>query len=139
LIPVFYSIAMAVDAVCALWFGRWFDRRGLSVLAVSTAISALFAPFAFGSTFGAALTGAVLWGVGLGAQESVMRAAIATMAPHDLRGTAYGLFNMVFGVFWFLGSSLLGWLYDFSVEALVIASMTSQALAIPLFLIAERR
>jgi MFS family permease len=138
-IPIFYSIAMAVDAVCALGFGRWFDRRGISVLAVSTAISALFAPFAFGSTFGAALAGAVLWGVGLGAQESVMRAAIATMAPPSLRGTAYGLFNMVFGVFWFLGSSLLGWLYDHSVLALVITSMTSQAMAIPLFLIAERR
>lgn len=138
-IPIFYSIAMAVDAVCALGFGRWFDRRGISVLAVSTAISALFAPFAFGSTFGAALAGAVLWGVGLGAQESVMRAAIATMAPPSLRGTAYGLFNMVFGVFWFLGSSLLGWLYDHSVLALVITSMTSQAMAIPLFLIAECR
>jgi predicted MFS family arabinose efflux permease len=68
-----------------------------------------------------------------------MRAAIATMAPPSLRGTAYGLFNMVFGVFWFLGSSLLGWLYDHSVLALVITSMTSQAMAIPLFLIAERR
>ncbi|MFZ1864773.1 MAG: MFS transporter [Polyangiales bacterium] len=138
-IPIFYSIAMAVDAVSALWFGRWFDRRGIAVLAVSTALSALFAPLAFGNAFGSALAGAVLWGLGLGAQESVMRAAIAGMAPHSLRGTAYGLFNMVFGVFWFLGSSLLGWLYDISILALVITSVASQVLAIPLFLVAERK
>ena len=68
-----------------------------------------------------------------------MRAAIAGMAPHSLRGTAYGLFNMVFGVFWFLGSSLLGWLYDISILALVITSVASQVLAIPLFLVAERK
>jgi MFS-type transporter involved in bile tolerance (Atg22 family) len=137
-IPVFYSFAMAVDAVSALCFGRWFDRRGIAVLAASTGLSAFFAPLAFGNAFGAGLAGALLWGVGLGAQESVMRAAIAGMAPHGLRGTAYGLFNMVFGVFWFLGSSLLGWLYDVSVPALVITSVASQALAIPVFLIAER-
>lgn len=137
-IPIFYSVAMAADALSALCFGRWFDRKGLGVLAVSTAISALFAPFAFGNSFGLALAGAVLWGVGLGAQESVMRAAIATMAPHGLRGTAYGLFNSIFGVFWFLGSSLLGWLYDVSVLALVITSVAAQGLAIPLFVIAGR-
>lgn len=136
-IPIFYSLAMAIDAVSALLFGRWFDRRGIAVLAASTGLSALFAPLAFGNAFGAALAGALLWGIGLGAQESVMRAAIAGMAPHDLRGTAYGLFNMIFGVFWFLGSSLLGWLYDMSVTALVIASVTFQLLAIPIFLIAQ--
>ncbi len=137
-VPIFYSVAMAADALSALWFGRLFDRRGLAVLAASTAISALFAPFAFADSFGLALAGAVLWGIGLGAQESVMRAAIATMAPHSLRGTAYGLFNMIFGVFWFLGSSLLGWLYDVSVAALVITSVVAQTLAIPLFVIAGR-
>jgi MFS family permease len=138
-IPILYSVAMAVDAVSALLFGRWFDRRGIAVLAVSTGVSAFFAPLAFGHLFGSALAGVVLWGAGLGAQESIMRAAVAGMAPHDLRGTAYGLFNMIFGVFWFLGSALLGWLYDISVAALVIASVTAQLMAIPLFLLAKRR
>lgn len=137
-IPIFYSIAMAVDALAALIFGRWFDRRGIAVLAVSTCVSAFFAPLAFGNLFGTALAGAALWGVGLGAQESIMRAAVGQMAPHNLRGTAYGLFNMIFGLFWFFGSSLLGWLYDISIFALIVVSVITQLAAIPLFLIAQR-
>ena len=62
-----------------------------------------------------ALVGMALWGVGMGAQESIMRAAIAEMVPMDKRSTAYGIFNAGFGLFWFLGSALMGILYDVSV------------------------
>jgi hypothetical protein len=48
------------------------------------------------------------WGVGMGAQESVMRAAIAQIAPPERRGTAYGIFNALYGAAWFAGSVLLG-------------------------------
>ncbi len=137
-IPVFYAIAMAVDGLAALVFGRWFDRRGLWVLVVSTAISAFFAPFAFGQQFGLALTGAIIWGIGMGAQETIMRAAIAQMTPQERRGTAYGVFNTVFGISWFAGSATLGWLYDVSLPALITFSMTAQLSAIPLFLAAKR-
>ena len=43
------------------------------------------------------VSGTMLWGVGMGAQESVVRAAIAAMIPADRRGTAYGMFNAVYG------------------------------------------
>ena len=46
-IPVFYAVAMGVDALAALVFGRLFDRFGLSVLVASTLLSAAFAPLAF--------------------------------------------------------------------------------------------
>ena len=51
------------------------------------------------------LAGMILWGVGMGAQESIMRAAVAGMVPVSKRGTAYGLFNTGYGIFWFLGSA----------------------------------
>jgi hypothetical protein len=47
----------------------------------------------------------------MGAQASVMRAAIAPLAPASQRGTAYGIFNAAYGLAWFAGSSLLGALY----------------------------
>jgi hypothetical protein len=61
------------------------------------------------------------------------------MVPRDRRATGYGLFNAGFGLFWFLGSALMGLLYEFSLGALVAFSVTAQLLAIPFFLAVERR
>lgn len=46
-VPVVYSIAMGVDALAALIFGRLFDRAGISILIVAVLLSTLFAPFVF--------------------------------------------------------------------------------------------
>ncbi|HET7307410.1 MAG TPA: MFS transporter [Gammaproteobacteria bacterium] len=133
-IPVFFSVAMVVDGAAALLFGRLFDRLGLPLLAAITAVAWLFAPLVFFGGFYAALAGMVLWGIGMGAQESIMRAAVAEMAPPQRRGSAYGLFNAGFGIAWFCGSFLMGFLYDQSIIALVAFSALTQLAAVPLFL-----
>jgi MFS family permease len=137
-VPVLYAIAMGVDALAALVFGRLFDRRGLSVLVVAVLLSALFAPLVFLGGLAAALVGMALWGVGTGAQESIMRAAVAEMVPPDRRGAAYGIFNTGYGIFWFLGSVVMGLLYDVSIPLLVVFSMVAQLAAIPLLLWVKR-
>lgn len=137
-IALFYAIAMAVDGVASLALGALFDRVGLAALVGATAVSSLFAPLAFTGGFAAAMAGAVLWGIGMGAQESIMRAAVAEMTPAARRGTAFGLFNMLFGVAWFGGSALMGWLYDVSIPALIVFSVALQLAAIPLFIAAQR-
>lgn len=133
LIPVFYSLAMAVDAVAALVFGRMFDRAGVSALIIPVLISSFFAPLVFLGNFYTALAGMVLWGIGLGAQESVMRAAVSTMVLPEKRGRAYGVFNAGFGLAWFLGSALMGVLYDVSKTSLIVFSVVIQLASIPLF------
>jgi len=133
-IPVLYAVANAVDAPAALLFGRLFDRVGIPVLILSSLLSAFFAPFAFLGNFHLALVGVILWGIGMGAQESVMRAALAEMVPADKRGSAYGVFNTGYGIFWFLGSALMGWLYDISIPTLVVFSIVMQLASIPLLL-----
>lgn len=133
-IPIAYAIAMAVDALAALVFGRLFDRMGLAILILSACLSALFAPLVFLGGFSAALAGMALWGVGMGAQESIMRAAIAEMVPMHRRGAAYGVFNAGYGVFWFCGSALMGILYDVSVPWLIVFSVATQLGSIPLLL-----
>jgi MFS family permease len=137
-IPLFYAIAMAVDAVAALLLGRLFDRLGLLVIVVTAVLSACFAPLVFLGGFKLALAGMVLWGIGMGSLESIIKAGLAEMVPRDRRATGYGLFNAGFGLFWFLGSALMGFLYEFSLGALVGFSVTSQLLAIPFFLAVER-
>lgn len=132
-VPLLYGIAMGVDALAALWFGRWFDRVGIPILMVAALLSALFAPLVFLGGFGLAVLGMVIWGIGMGAQESILRAAVAGFVPPERRGSAYGMFNTGFGVFWFLGSALMGVLYDRSLPALITFSVVMQLLAVPLF------
>jgi MFS-type transporter involved in bile tolerance (Atg22 family) len=81
----------------------------------------------------------VLWGIGMGAQESIMKAAVAGIVSPDRRGSAFGIFNTGYGVAWFLGSALMGMLYDVSVSALVIFSIVIQLAAIPVLLWVSRR
>ncbi len=138
-IPVLYATAMGVDALAALIFGRLFDRFGLPVLIAATLISAPFAPLVFQASVPGAIVGMALWGVGMGAQESILRASIATMVPPGRRGTAYGLFNAGYGLAWFLGSATMGYLYDRSLVALVAFSVVAQLAAIPLLVVIEVR
>jgi MFS family permease len=132
-IPLLYAVAMGVDALAALAFGRWFDRIGIRILMVVSLISALFAPLVFLGGFTLALLGMALWGIGMGAQESILRAAIAGMVSRDRRGSAYGIFNTGYGLFWFLGSALMGVLYDVSLPTLIAFSVVAQLASIPLF------
>lgn len=138
-IPVLFAVAMATDALAALVLGRVFDRIGMWAVFMATALSLFAAPLAFLGGPAAAVAAMVLWGIGMGAQESVMRAAIAPLAPADRRGTVYGIFHTIYGVAWFAGSALLGFLYDQAVLALVLASMLLQVPALPILWWVTRR
>ncbi len=128
-IPIFYAIAMAVDAVAALVFGKIYDRKGINVLLLSVLISCAFAPLVFYGNFYLALFGMILWGIGMGAQESILKAEIANMVSTEKRGRAFGTFNAIYGLSWFAGSALMGIFYDFSIKILVIFSVTAQIVA----------
>lgn len=129
-IPIFYSLSMAAGGLGSLVVGRLFDRVGLIVLLPVTLIGAVYAPLAFLGGFALALVGALLWGVGLGAHESVMQAAVAHMVSADRLGSVYGLFGAVFGIAWFIGSAALGAVCDRSVLWAVVLAVVAQLLAI---------
>lgn len=133
-LPLLYALAMLTDAASAFVFGWMFDRHARLSLVVSTLVAAPFALFAFlGGSVASAVLGVVLWGIGMGAQESILKAAVATMVPKCSRATGYGIFECCFGAAWFLGSWLLGVLYDRSLLAMVLVSVAAQLLAATMF------
>ena len=133
-LPLLYALAMLTDAASAFVFGWMYDRHARLSLVLSTLVAAPFAVFAFlGGGVGSAVFGVVLWGIGMGAQESILKAAVATMVPKRSRATGYGIFECCFGTAWFLGSWLLGVLYDQSLTAMVIVSVVVQLLAAIMF------
>jgi predicted MFS family arabinose efflux permease len=138
-IPVFYSIAVGVSAITAPLFGHYYDRKGFVILIFASMLSCFFAPLVFFGSAKLALLGVTLWSVGVGAHESLMRAIVANMVPANKRGSAYGVFNAGFGVFWFLGSFLMGILYDISIDYLVIFSVAIQLIALPILVIVMRQ
>ncbi|MFN3407128.1 MAG: MFS transporter, partial [Caldimicrobium sp.] len=80
------------------------------------------------------LIGIALWGVGLGALESILRAVIAVILPIEKRGSGFGIFSALFGIFWFIGSFILGLLYEYSLYSLVLFSLSLQALSLLLLI-----
>ena len=137
-IPIFYAVAMGVSGLGSLLFGRLFDRFGITVLIPLTVISALFAPLVFFGNTTSALVGMALWGLGIGVHESIIPAAVGLIVPANRRASAYGLFTAGYGVFWFLGSVVIGLLYNVSLPALVAFSLVAQLAALPLFFVVRR-
>lgn len=138
-IPLLYACAMGIDALAALGFGRWYDKKGVLALITAIAVSSTFALFAFSFIPALIIGGILLWGVGMGAQESIIRAVVADIIPVHKRGTGFGLFNAGFGIAWFIGSILMGILYDFSLPALIVFSIFCEVGSLPLLVQVHKR
>ncbi len=133
-LPLLYAGAMLADAFAALFFGWWFDKWGMRVLMVSTAISALFAVFVFSfNALYAVIIGIIMWGIGMGAQETILKSVVSVIVPKESKASGFGVFQTAFGIFWFLGSWLMGALYDIAPNWLVVFSVAVQLAAIPIF------
>ena len=137
-VPIFYAVAMGTSGLGSLVFGRLFDRVGIGLLIPLTVVSALFVPLVFLGGFWGALIGCGLWGLGMGVHDSVVPAAVAVMVPPQRRASAYGIFAAGYGISWFLGSVVIGVLYDINLPALIAFSMTAELAAIPVFVAVRR-
>ncbi|MGP0058725.1 MAG: MFS transporter [Beijerinckiaceae bacterium] len=136
-IPAFYALAMLSAALSALIFGRLFDRIGLWANMIAALLASLFALFAFYGGFAGGLVAMVLWGIGMGTQDSILRAFVAEIVAPERRGGAYGVFGAVYGLAWFAGSALMGVLYEPALWALVATSMLCQWAAALVFLLLQ--
>ena len=132
-IPLLYALAMGVNGLTALIFGRLFDKYGIVVLAWGILISMLSLPLGFLGGAVAITVGVCCWALGLGVQDASLRSGIAQLVSMNKRGTAFGTFNAVYGIMWFIGSATMGLLYDHWIGALVIFGLAAQVTAAGMF------
>jgi len=141
-IALLYAVAMAIDAVFGLAAGKMYDRlktssknnnSGLFVLLAIPILAAFIPLFVFSSTLMLIISGVVLFGLVIGVQETILKAAVADMTPIKKRSTAYGIFNVSFGLAFFIGSTLAGFLYDYSITILAFSFALIELMAIPVF------
>jgi MFS family permease len=137
-IPLLYSLAMGVNGLTAVIFGRLYDRYGLVVLPFGIVLSMLALPLGFLGGVPGAIAAVICWATGLGVQDATLRSGIARAVSMNKRGTAFGIFNGVYGVMWFLGSAVMGLLYGYSIVALVAFGVAAQLAAAIMFAAVRR-
>ncbi|MEO8370869.1 MAG: MFS transporter, partial [Candidatus Solibacter sp.] len=133
MIPLLFSGAMGLNGLTALILGRLFDRHGILVLSLGALVSLLALPLGFLGGTAAAIASIGCWATGMGAQDACLRSGIAQVVSMNKRGSAFGAFNGVYGIMWFVGSVAMGWLYDHSLGALVAFGMAAQLASAAMF------
>lgn len=112
-VPVVLIVMNVVYAASAWPFGHWSDRadrRRLLALGIAFLIAADVLLAVASSTVWV-LAGTVFWGLHMGATQGLLTTLVADAAPADLRGTAFGLFNLLTGLALLTASVLAGALW----------------------------
>ncbi len=135
-LPLLYSVAMLSDAFAALIFGYAYDKIKIWTLVITTALSFSFPLFIFtNNNLVLIVIGVVLWGIGMGAEESILKSAVATIVSKENRSFGYGIFEGFFGLFWFLGSALFGYIYGINLTVFIYLSVGIQLVSIIFFIL----
>jgi MFS family permease len=147
-IPLLYALAMGVDAIIGLIIGKWYDRlkskhnndhAGLLLLIALPLMTAPIPLFSLSPGLPLIITGVILWGIVMGTHETIMKAGIADITSIRKRGTGYGIFNMLYGIAIFIGSAAAGFLYDYSINLLIMLMIIVEIAALPVFFILRKQ
>ncbi|HEY4369836.1 MAG TPA: MFS transporter [Steroidobacteraceae bacterium] len=133
-IPLVMVAMNVVYALSAYPFGKLSDRMshgkllalGLVVLIAADAV------LAYDNHWSVVLCGVMLWGLHMGMTQGLLAAMVAAVAPADLRGTAFGFFNLMGGAALLAASVVAGLLWDrFGASATFLAGGAFCVLALP--------
>ncbi|MBA2862206.1 MFS transporter [Methanococcus maripaludis] len=147
-IPFFYAVAMMVDAIFGLLVGKMYDsfkskhdneKAGLLILGIVPLLTAVLIPLVFSYNFALIFVGMLLWGIVMGSHETVMKASIADITCINKRGTAYGIFSVIYGLTLFIGAIFAGYLYDISIFWMILVLVGIELLGIPVYFMMKKQ
>jgi MFS family permease len=113
-VPLVMVAMNVVYSLAAYPFGRLSDRVShakLLALGLAVLIGADLV-LASGNHWTVVLAGVLLWGLHLGITQGLLATMVADTAPEDLRGTAFGVFNLVSGIAMLAASAIAGLAWD---------------------------
>ena len=104
-----------VYAACAYPVGKLADRMSSRTLLAAglAALVAADAVLALAPSIGILAAGVALWGLHMGLTQGLLGAMVAHAAPAELRGTAFGVFNLAIGLAMLLASAIAGALWHY--------------------------
>jgi MFS family permease len=114
LLPAVLIVMNVVYAVTALPAGSLSDRMDRRIVLAASLIALIFADLilAFWGSIAGVLTGVALWGLHMGLSQGLLAALIADTSPEALRGTAFGVFNLLSGAAMLVASLIAGFLWE---------------------------
>ena len=114
LVPLVMVAMNLVYALAAYPFGKLSDRMNHRKLLAVGLVALIVADMVLAASnhWGVVLIGVALWGVHMGITQGLFATMVADTAPADLRGTAYGFFNLVCGMALLVASVVAGLLWD---------------------------
>jgi MFS family permease len=133
LVPLMMVAMNVVYAASAYPFGKLSDRVSHSALLAAGLVVLIVADLvlASGNHWTTMLAGVALWGMHMGITQGLLATMVADTAPSDLRGTAYGVFNLMSGLAMLLASGIAGWLWDqYGAATTFLASAAFAAVAL---------
>jgi len=137
IVPLIYTLIQSIDAPTALFAGFAYDKFKIRVLILPFALSVIPTLLAMANTNMAMLiAAAVFFGLVLGMQESIYRAAVSNFAPISSRGTAYGVFSTAYGVGMLISGVIYGLMAQLntSYNVVIAYAAVTQTAAIVLLL-----
>jgi MFS family permease len=138
LVMVVMSIVYAASAYPAGRLSDRLGRRGLVAVGFAVLIGADLVLALAGDVVDV-LWGGALWGLHMGLTQGLLAALVADSAPASLRGTAFGVFNLVSGLALLAASVLAGWLWDgYGAPAAFFAGAAIAAIGLPGLLLLKR-
>lgn len=123
IVPILYLLVQAVDAPIAVVSGYFYDKHGLKILVLPFLLS--IAPSILASlppSLPLLVTASSCFGMVLGMQESIYRAAVSDLVKLEKRGMAYGIFNTAYGLGLLLGGLIYGFFIDVGITITIIAA-----------------
>jgi len=120
IVPLLYVVVQLVDAPMALVAGYLFDRMGVKILSLPFILAIFPAFLAFYGGLTGVIAACIVFGVVLGTQESIYRAAIADLVPLSRRGTAYGIFNTALGIGTLASGIIFGFFIDQNYSTIIL-------------------
>ena len=133
IIPLIYLLIQGVDASIALFAGYAYDKFGVKILILPFILSVFPSILAMvNSDLKMLMVAAVFFGIVLGMQESIYRAAVVNFASISNRGKAYGIFNTAYGAGFVLSGTIYGAMIDLKVSLILIMffAVLTQVLAV---------
>jgi MFS family permease len=140
-VPLVMVVMALFYTLSAYPAGTWSDRiprttmlsAGLVLLVLADIVLAHAASVAL------ALCGVALWGLHMGFSQGILAALVADTTPQELKGTAFGVFNLVSGLSMLLASGIAGWLWQAHGAAVAFYAGAAFSSAALLLLLARRR